>query len=55
MNVGRPIIEQNALADNDNLLPPKVIAQEIVADPDAAFGPFRLNAGDSVRKFAIRR
>jgi type I restriction enzyme M protein len=36
----------DSLADSDNLPPPNVIAQEIVADLEAALEQFRLIAGD---------
>jgi hypothetical protein len=35
------------MADNDNLPPPDVIAQEIVEDLQAALEQFKLIAGDS--------
>jgi len=37
----------NGLSDSDNLPPPDVIAQEIVADLEAALDEFRLIAEDS--------
>ncbi len=39
-------LKDESLADSDNLPPPEVIAQEIVADLEAALEQFRLIAGD---------
>ena len=39
-------LKDDSLADSDNLPPPEVIAQEIVADLEAALEQFRLIAGD---------
>ena len=39
-------LRDESLADSDNLPPPEVIAQEIVADLEAALEQFRLIAGD---------
>jgi len=39
-------LKDESLADSDNLPPPAVIAQEIVADLEAALEQFRLIAGD---------
>jgi len=39
-------LKDDSLADSDNLLPPDVIAQEIVDDLEAALEQFRLIAGD---------
>ena len=39
-------VRDETLADNDNLPPPDVIAQEIVDDLEAALEQFRLIAGD---------
>jgi hypothetical protein len=39
-------LKDDALADSDKLLPPDVIAQEIVDDLEAALEQFRLIAGD---------
>jgi type I restriction enzyme M protein len=39
-------LKDDSLADNDNLPPPEVIAQEIVDDLEAALEQFRLIAGD---------
>ncbi len=39
-------LKDDSLADSDNLPPPNVIAQEIVADLEAALEQFRLIADD---------
>jgi type I restriction enzyme M protein len=39
-------LKDESLADSDNLLPPEVIAQEIVEDLEAALEQFRLIAAD---------
>ncbi len=39
-------LEDESLADSDNLPPPEVIAQEIVDDLEAALEQFRLIAAD---------
>jgi type I restriction enzyme M protein len=39
-------LRDETLADSDNLLPPEVIAQEIVDDLEAALEQFRLIAAD---------
>ncbi len=39
-------LKDDSLADSDNLPPPEVIAQEVVADLEAALEQFRLIAGD---------
>jgi hypothetical protein len=39
-------LKDNSLADPDNLPPPEVIAQEIVADLEVALEQFRLISGD---------
>lgn len=39
-------LKDDSLADSDNLLPPNVIAQEIVDDLEAALEQFRLIASD---------
>lgn len=39
-------LEDESLADSDNLPPPEVIAQEIAEDLEAALEQFRLIAGD---------